>query len=71
MLTYSNGSVDVLREEDTLELDHTEVDELLGIIQEALKGLLLDCVVFLGAHLRGQAATKCNLACHLQRGRGC
>lgn len=61
---------DVLDEDDTLELDDEEVDELLGVVQEALKGLLGDDEVLARSHLGGNAIAKESLAYNLGRSSG-
>lgn len=43
---YRNRVDDVLREEDTLELNQEEVQELLHILQHSLDGILRDGVIF-------------------------
>jgi hypothetical protein len=58
LCTYPNCCPNVLGEDDALELDHKEVDKLLEVIEEALKGFLGDDKVFAGTHTGCQAVSE-------------
>ena len=62
---YQKSCPEVLDEDDALELNDEEVDELLRIVQEALKGFLGNDEVLLWSHLRSNTISKHCLACNL------
>jgi hypothetical protein len=61
--TYSSRGIHVLGENYALRLDDKEVDELLHIVEHALKRSLGDGVVLTRAELRSQTAAECQLSC--------
>lgn len=65
--TYADGDVDILREDDALEFDYEEVDQLLEVLQEALKGLLGDGEVAARSNLAGEALAHDSLTCDLSK----
>jgi len=70
-VTYTNGSVNVLGKDNTLDLDDKEVDKLLGILNRGLEGLARNSVVLARAHLRSNTAVKDELASSLGSGNDC
>jgi len=60
-MTYSDGSVNVLRVDNALSLNDEEVEELLNLVDACRDGLLGHGPVLLGAHLRGQTVVEENL----------
>ena len=53
--TYSKSVGQVLYEQDTLEFNEEEIYQLLHVLQNALDGILGDCVVLARAGGAGQA----------------
>jgi len=59
---YSSRDKDVLGEDNALSLNDKEVDELVKIANQSIKGLLGKCVVLSWAELRGQTSTQNSLS---------
>jgi len=66
-ITYSNGGVDVLGEQNTLTLNDEEVNELLNVVQAGLQRLPRDGVVLPWAHPGGKAVVKQQLTSDFER----
>lgn len=66
----SNGNVDILGEDNALGLDDEEVDELLNIVEQALKRGLGDGEVLSGPELRSKALSKNKLSGNFCRSGG-
>jgi hypothetical protein len=65
-LTYSNGNIDVLSEDNTLGLDDEEVDELLNIVGHTLQRGLGNGEVLARPELRGKATAESELSDNLR-----
>ena len=65
--TYSAGSKYILCEDNSLRLDNEEVDKLMNITDEGVKGLLGYCVVFSWANLRSEPVREQSLSSSLRK----
>lgn len=63
--TYGSGSSEVLSEQNSLGLNHEEVDEFVDVTNQAVKSLAGEGVVSARAHLGGEAIVQDELASRL------
>jgi hypothetical protein len=69
--TYANRDPDILREQDTLELDNEEVEQFGEVISKTLERVFLNDKVLLRPNFGRQTATEGDMTCNLRRSGDC
>lgn len=66
-MAYGNTKAELFDKDDALELDQEEVDQLLGIFDKALQGVLGDGIILPGAGRTGNPTRQNDSTNNLKR----
>lgn len=66
-MAYSNRSTNILNKENSLGLNHKEVDELVDVTNHTIEGSSRNGPVSAGAHLSSETVVENNLTRNLGR----